>query len=58
MRFTIGVIVGAIGAAIAHHTGQSTAVVFVVGFGLGIAVWCRLLDAGWDLICMALGWDD
>jgi hypothetical protein len=58
MRFTIGAIAAALGAAVAHHTGQSTTVIYVVGAGLGIAVWFRLVDAGWDLLCLALGWDD
>jgi hypothetical protein len=58
MRFVIGVAVGALGAAVAHHTGQSTTVVYLVGGGLCIAVWCRLFDALWDLGCAALGWDD
>lgn len=58
MRFAIGGIVGALGAAVAHHTGQSTTVVYLVGAGLCIAVWCRLVDALWDLFFAALGWND
>jgi hypothetical protein len=58
MRFFVVVIVGAIGAAVAHHTDQTATVVYLVGFGLCIAVWCRLFDLGWDLLCAALGWDD
>lgn len=56
MRFWIGAIVGAIGAAVAHHTGQSTTVVYLVGIGLCVAVWCRLFDALWDMGALLLAW--
>lgn len=57
MRFFIGLVVGAAGAALAHHADQSTTVVCLVGAGLCIAVWCRLFDFIWDVFCAAMGWD-
>lgn len=56
MRFAIGSILGAIAAGIAHHVGQSTELACLVGIGLIIAVWFRLVDAAWDLGWLFLSW--
>ncbi|MEU9405567.1 hypothetical protein AB0E08_07670 [Streptomyces sp. NPDC048281] len=56
MRFSIGAIVGALGAAVAHHAGQSMSISYLVGVGLMVCVWCRLTDALWYLIGTVWDW--
>jgi hypothetical protein len=56
VRFVCGVLVGAVGAGIAHSAQATTELATLVGIGLTIAVWFRLTDALWDLICTVAAW--